>query len=83
MLAKYTAAQVTGLALVVLTFVIFLAWVLRRRVTFFQRLYIPTAVIGGFLMLLLGPQVLGALTNSQGASSRTGSSTSGVCSPAS
>lgn len=33
---------------------------LRSKVTIFQKLYIPTAVIAGIVGLLLGPQVLGA-----------------------
>lgn len=32
---------------------------LRAKVRLLQRLYIPTAVVGGFVGLLLGPQVLG------------------------
>ena len=66
MIAKYSAAQVVGLALVVLMAVIWLAWVIRRRAAFLRRLYVPTCVIGGFAMLALGPQVLGSLTGTQG-----------------
>ena len=65
-IAKYSAAQVVGLALVVLMAVIWLAWVIRRRAAFLRRLYVPTCVIGGFAMLALGPQVLGSLTGTQG-----------------
>jgi len=66
LIARYTDAQVVGLALVVLALIIFVSWLVRRRVAVLQRLYIPTAVIGGFAMLILGPQVLGALTSSRG-----------------
>ena len=66
MIAKYSAAQVVGLALVVLMAVIWLAWVIRRRAAFLRRLYVPTCVIGGFAMLALGPQVLGSFTGTQG-----------------
>lgn len=66
MIAKYSAAQVVGLALVVLAALIWLAWVIRRKVAFLRRLYVPTCVIGGFALLLLGPQVLGALTGTDG-----------------
>ena len=66
MISKYTAAQVVGLALVVLAVVIWLSWLIRGRVKLLQRLYVPTCVIGGFTMLLLGPQVLGALTGTGG-----------------
>ena len=66
MIAKYTAAQIVGLALVVLAVIIWLSWLIRSRVKLLQRLYVPTCVIGGFTMLLLGPQVLGALTGTAG-----------------
>ena len=66
MIAKYSAAQIVGLALVVLMAVIWLAWVIRRRAAFLRRLYVPTCVIGGFAMLALGPQVLGSFTGTQG-----------------
>ena len=35
---------------------------LRAKVKLFQKLYIPTAVIAGFVGLLLGPQVLGRIS---------------------
>lgn len=38
---------------------LFLAFLIRRKVPFFQKYYIPTALIAGILGLLLGPQVLG------------------------
>ncbi|NLF06147.1 MAG: hypothetical protein GX593_14275 [Actinomycetales bacterium] len=76
LIARYTEPQVVGLALVVLALVIFVAWLVRRRVAVLQRLYIPTAVIGGFAMLLLGPQVLGALTGTRGPSTASRASRS-------
>lgn len=38
---------------------LFLAFLIRRYIPFFQKYYIPTALIAGILGLLLGPQVLG------------------------
>lgn len=41
---------------------LFLAFLLRQKVTFFQKYYIPTSLIAGILGLLLGPQVLGQVS---------------------
>lgn len=38
---------------------LFLAFLIRQKVAFFQKYYIPTSLIAGILGLLLGPQVLG------------------------
>ena len=37
----------------------FIAFLIRQRIPFFQKYYIPTSLIAGILGLLLGPQVLG------------------------
>ncbi len=37
----------------------FIAFLIRQRIPFFQKYYIPTSMIAGILGLLLGPQVLG------------------------
>ena len=62
MFAGYTDAQWAGIAFVLLGIALMLAVVLRRFVPFLAALYIPASVIAGFLILLLGPQVLGAIT---------------------
>jgi len=61
-----SAAQWTGLAVVLLGVVLAAGWFVRRRVGFLRTLFIPAAVVSGFLVLLAGPQVLGALTGTQG-----------------
>src|SRR5262245_10346897 len=50
-----------GLALVVLSLVFACAALIRRWSRPLRRLFIPTAVIGGFLVLGLGPEGLGRL----------------------
>lgn len=48
-----------GLALLILTVLVFGAATLRRRIPFLRSLFIPNAITAGVLALLLGPQVLG------------------------
>lgn len=62
MFGEYTDAQWIGLAFVFLGITLILAIAVRRYVSVLERLYLPASVIAGFLILLLGPQVLGALT---------------------
>ncbi|HMR47679.1 MAG TPA: sodium/glutamate symporter [Arachnia sp.] len=62
----YTAAQWAGFSLVVLAIMLLIATRLRRRVPLLRSLFIPSAVISGFVILILGPQMLGAWTNTQG-----------------
>lgn len=48
-----------GFALVVLGLFLLLGKVIRVRVGWVQKLFLPSSIIGGFLLLLLGPQILG------------------------
>lgn len=59
MLGEYTDAQWVGLALVYLGVAQVLAASIRSRVGILARLYLPASVIAGFVILLIGPQVLG------------------------
>lgn len=61
-----TNAQWAGSSIVVLGIVLLLSAVIRRYVPLFSALFIPTAVIAGFVILLLGPQLLGAWTGTAG-----------------
>jgi ESS family glutamate:Na+ symporter len=54
------------LAIVTLSLVFAGAALIRRWVAFLRALFIPTAVIGGFLAMFLGPEVLGRLTDGEG-----------------
>ena len=56
-----------GYAFVVLSLVFLAAQLIRGKVGFLQRLFIPTAVIGGFLALALGPEGIGHITGGSGA----------------
>ncbi|MCK0112205.1 hypothetical protein MWU75_08655 [Ornithinimicrobium sp. F0845] len=55
MRVDYTEAQWVGVAFVVLGLVLALAWLVRRYVPPFAALLIPTSVIAGFVILVLGP----------------------------
>jgi ESS family glutamate:Na+ symporter len=62
----YSDAQWVGVAFVFLGLVLALAWLVRRYVPPFAALLIPTSVIAGFVILLIGPQMLGAWTGTGG-----------------
>lgn len=59
-------AQWAGFSIVVLGLVLLASAVLRRFVPLLASLFIPTSVIAGFLILLIGPQALGLWTGTQG-----------------
>lgn len=65
------SAEDIGLSLVVLTLVFAGASLIRRRSRPLRALFIPTAVIGGFLVLALGPEGVGHLTGGNGVFSAT------------
>ena len=46
----------------VVSVLLFVAFLIRQKVPFFQKYYIPTSLIAGILGLLLGPQVLGQVS---------------------
>jgi glutamate:Na+ symporter, ESS family len=60
------SAQDIGLAFITLSLVFAGAALIRRWTKLLRSLFIPTAVIGGFLGLALGPEVLGRLTGGEG-----------------
>lgn len=62
----YSDAQWVGVAFVFLGLVLAVAWLVRRYVPPFAALLIPTSVIAGFVILLVGPQALGAWTGTEG-----------------
>jgi glutamate:Na+ symporter, ESS family len=61
-----TDAQTIGLAVVMLGAMFVVGWVVRDRIRPLRRLYIPSSIVAGFVVLLLGPQVLGKLTDTSG-----------------
>lgn len=61
-----SGAQWAGFSIVVLGLVLLASAVLRRYVPLLASLFIPTSVIAGFLILLIGPQALGLWTGTQG-----------------
>lgn len=66
MAGDFTDAQWVALSFVFLGIALLVGTLVRRYVVPLRTLYIPVSVIAGFLILLLGPQVLGALTGSSG-----------------
>jgi len=55
-----TPAQV-GFAILVLGVALIIGKLIRMNVKWVQRLFLPSSIIGGFILLFLGPGVLGAL----------------------
>ena len=61
-----SSAEDFGLSLIILSLIFAVAALLRRWSGPLRTLFIPTAVIGGFLMLGLGPEGLGRVTGGYG-----------------
>ncbi|WP_059103081.1 sodium/glutamate symporter [Shouchella shacheensis] len=51
--------EVVGFALIVLSMILVMGKWIRLKVPLFQKLFLPSSLIGGFFALLLGPEVLG------------------------
>lgn len=60
-MATYTVAEIAA-SLVVLSVVFAVAAFIRSKVGLLRDLFLPVSVIGGFLALVIGPQVMGELT---------------------
>lgn len=46
----------------VVSILLFVGYILRMKIKLFQRLFIPSCILGGIVGLLLGPQVLGSVS---------------------
>ncbi len=66
MSVDYTSGEWVGVSIVFISIVLLVSGIIRRNVRWLRSLFIPTAVIAGFMILLVGPQVLGEWTDSQG-----------------
>ncbi|MDO5747903.1 MAG: sodium/glutamate symporter [Actinomycetaceae bacterium] len=55
--------KIVGLALLLLASMLLIGKVLRVKVKWIQNLFLPSAIVGGFLALFLGPEVLGQILN--------------------
>src|SRR5262245_36287960 len=60
------SAEDVGLSLVILSLVFACAALIRRWSRPLRKLFMPTAVIGGFLVLVLGPEGMGRLIGGSG-----------------
>ncbi|GIO22775.1 sodium/glutamate symporter [Oceanobacillus sp. J11TS1] len=54
--------QIVGFAIIILAALLVIGKLIRLKIPILQKLFLPTSLIGGFLALLLGPEVLGRLT---------------------
>lgn len=54
--------QIVGFAVIILAALLVIGKLIRLKIPILQKLFLPTSLIGGFLALLLGPEVLGRLT---------------------
>lgn len=59
------SADIAGLSFVILGLLLLLGYWIRLKMKSFQKYFIPSSVIAGFLGLILGPQVLGAFTGDE------------------
>ncbi|MBB3603801.1 ESS family glutamate:Na+ symporter [Mycolicibacterium sp. BK556] len=66
MFNRLTDAQTVGFALVILGVMFGVGWIVRSRLSFLRAMFIPSSIVAGFLVLLLGPQVLGRLIGTNG-----------------
>lgn len=58
--------DVIGLSLLVLGVLLLVAKLIRIRSRIAQKLFLPSSIIGGFLALLIGPEVIGAVAEAIG-----------------
>lgn len=63
MFDAFTEAQWVGFSFLFLGMALICGMLVRHIVPWFAAVYIPTSVLAGFLILLTGPQVLGAVGN--------------------
>ncbi|MCZ2818421.1 sodium/glutamate symporter [Modestobacter sp. VKM Ac-2984] len=60
------SADVIGLSLLVLGVLLLVAKLIRIRSRIAQKLFLPSSIIGGFLALLIGPEVVGSIAEAIG-----------------
>lgn len=53
--------EVVGFALIIMTVILLIGKWIRLKVPLFQKLFLPSSIIGGFFALILGPEVLGRI----------------------
>ena len=58
------SANAVGFALLILGLALLIGKIIRVKVGIVQSLFLPSSIVGGALLLLLGPEVLGRVTGS-------------------
>lgn len=58
-LEVYMTANVVGFALLILGLALLIGKIIRVKAKWVQALFLPSSIVAGFLLLMLGPQVLG------------------------
>lgn len=51
--------EVIGMAIVIIAIMLVIGKWIRLKVPLFQSLFLPSSLIGGFLALIIGPEVIG------------------------
>ena len=60
------SANAVGFALLILGLALLIGKIIRVKVGIVQSLFLPSSIVGGALLLLLGPEVLGRFTGPWG-----------------
>lgn len=55
--------KTVGLALLMVAFILLIGKILRVKVKWIQKLFLPSAIVAGFIALFLGPEVLGPIAH--------------------
>ncbi len=58
------SAEIVGLSILILAIALLVGKFLRSEIPIFYKFFIPSSIIGGTLLLLLGPEVLGKILDS-------------------
>lgn len=57
------SAEIIGLSILILGVALIIGKMIRMYIPFFSKFFLPSSVIGGIVVLLLGPEILGTLFN--------------------
>lgn len=66
------SAEMIGFSIILIGILLLIGNWIRVKFFFFQKYFLPSSIIGGFIALILGPEVLGKITSFQGKSLSSG-----------